>query len=54
VYGIRPTDPIIDREDALLILSSEENIRLLREGRVAIVLDQSVLRNPLEQVTDNK
>jgi hypothetical protein len=49
VYGIRPTDPIIDREDALLILSSEENIRLLREGRVAIVLDQSVLRNPLEQ-----
>jgi hypothetical protein len=49
VYGIRPTDPIIDREDALLILSSEENLRLLREGRVAIMLDQSVLRNPLAQ-----
>jgi hypothetical protein len=47
VYGIRPTDPVIDREDALLILSSENNIRLLREGRVAIVLDQSVLGNPL-------
>jgi hypothetical protein len=47
VYGIRPTDPVIDREDALLILSSEENLRLLREGRVAIMVDQSVLRNPL-------
>jgi hypothetical protein len=47
VYGIRPTDPIIDREDALLILSSDDNIRLLREGRVAIMLDQSVLSNPI-------
>jgi hypothetical protein len=47
VYGIRPTDPVIDQEDALLILSSEENLRLLREGRVAIMLDQSVLRTPL-------
>jgi hypothetical protein len=51
VYGIRPTDPIIDREDALLILSSEENLLLLREGRVAIMLDQSVLSN---QVADNR
>jgi hypothetical protein len=47
VYGIRPTDPIIDREDALIILSSEENLRLLREGRVALMLNQGVLRNPL-------
>jgi hypothetical protein len=47
VYGIRPTDPVIDREDALLILSSEENLRLLREGRVAIMVDKSVLSNPL-------
>jgi hypothetical protein len=47
VYGVRPTDPIIDREDALLILSSAENLRLLREGRVAIMLDQSVLNDPL-------
>jgi hypothetical protein len=47
VYGIRPTDPIIDREDALLILSSEENLRLLREGRVAIMLDKSVLSNQI-------
>ena len=47
VYGIRPTDPVIDREDALLILSSEENLRLLREGRVAIMVDKSVLRSQL-------
>ncbi|MDR2103456.1 MAG: polymerase [Treponema sp.] len=47
VFGVRPTDPIIDREDALLILSSEENRRLLREGRVAIVLNQEVLKSPL-------
>jgi hypothetical protein len=47
VYGIRPTDPVIDREDALLILSSENNLRLLREGRVAIMVDQSVLSKSL-------
>lgn len=47
VYGIRPTDPVIDREDALLILSSEDNLRLLREGRVAVMVDKSVLANPL-------
>ncbi|MDR1300998.1 MAG: polymerase [Treponema sp.] len=43
VFGIHPTDPIIDREDALQIISIEENRRLLREGRVAIVLNQQVL-----------
>jgi hypothetical protein len=47
VFGIRPTDPVIDRADALLILSSEENRRLLREGRVLMVLNQEVLRTPL-------
>ncbi|AEF84064.1 putative OmpA family protein [Treponema primitia ZAS-2] len=47
VYGIRPTDPIIDRQDALTILSSDANIRLLREGRVALVLHRDVLRNPI-------
>lgn len=45
VFGIRPTDPIIDREDALLIVSSEDNRRLLREGKVAIVLHSEVLSN---------
>jgi hypothetical protein len=47
VFGIRPTDPIIDREDALLIISSEENRKLLREGKVALVLHREVLKNPL-------
>ena len=42
-YGINPTDLIIDREDALLILSSENNRRLLREGRVLIVLSEDAL-----------
>jgi hypothetical protein len=47
VFGERPTDPIIDRADALLIISTEENRRLLREGRVVIVLDKSVLKSGL-------
>jgi hypothetical protein len=47
VFGIRPTDPVIDRDDALLILSSEANLRLIREGRVVIALHKSVLKSPL-------
>jgi hypothetical protein len=47
VFGIRPTDPVIDRADALLIISSEENRRLLREGKVALVLHRDVLKSPL-------
>jgi hypothetical protein len=48
VFGACPTDPIIDREDALKILSSENNRQLLREGRVVFILNQNVLKNPLE------
>jgi hypothetical protein len=44
VYGIVPTDPVIDRDDSLIILSSEENRLLLREGRVALVLDKNELK----------
>ena len=44
VYGVSPTDLIIDRQDALRILSSENNRRLLREGRVLLVLDEGLLR----------
>ena len=43
VFGINPTDPVIDREDALKILSTENNRRLLREGRVVLVLNQESL-----------
>ncbi|MDR2402615.1 MAG: polymerase [Spirochaetaceae bacterium] len=47
VFGIHPTDPIIDRDDALVILSSESNRQLLREGRVAIALNPGTLKRPL-------
>ena len=48
VFGIFPTDPIISREDALLIISNDENRRLFNEGRVVIILNESVLKEPLE------
>ncbi|MDR2596283.1 MAG: polymerase [Treponema sp.] len=44
VFGIKPTDLIIDKNDAILIISSEENRRLLSQGKVAIILDESVLK----------
>ena len=47
IFGAVPTDPIIDREDALLILSSEHNRRLLTEARIAIVLDKKELRRSI-------
>jgi len=45
VFGINPTDPVIDREDALKILSGENNRRLLREGRVVFVLNEAKLKH---------
>lgn len=47
VFGVCPTDPIIDKEDALKIISSEHNRRLLMEGRVIFVLNRDTLKNPL-------
>ncbi|GAB1481739.1 hypothetical protein MASR2M78_05540 [Treponema sp.] len=44
LFGVRATDPIIDRDDALKIISSEENRRLLKEGRLVIVLGDEALR----------
>jgi hypothetical protein len=43
VFGTRPTDPVIDWEDALLILSSEQNREHLRQGRVALILNGDTL-----------
>jgi len=43
VFGIKPTDLIIEKDDAMLIISSEENRRLLSQGKVAFILDDSVL-----------
>jgi hypothetical protein len=45
VYGIRPTDLVIDEEDARNIIASEENRELLRQGRVVIVLDTDLLKS---------
>ena len=45
VFGVYPTDPVIDRDDAMRILSSANNRRLLREGRVLLVLDAGKLGN---------
>jgi hypothetical protein len=47
VFGMNPTDPIIDKNDALLILSSDENIQLLRQARVVFVLDPAALNASL-------
>jgi hypothetical protein len=44
LYGINPTDLIIDDSDAMLIISSNENRRLLSEGRVVFILSDSVLK----------
>jgi hypothetical protein len=44
IFGVAPTDPVIDKDDALLILSSEANRNLLREGRVAIVIAKEGLK----------
>jgi hypothetical protein len=46
-FGVHPTDPVIDREDALRILSSENNRRLLREGRVILVLNAAQLTSTM-------
>jgi hypothetical protein len=40
LYGVHATDIIIDSADALQILSTEENRRLLQEGKVAIILGE--------------
>jgi hypothetical protein len=43
VFGINPTDPVIDRDDALRILSTANNRRLLREGKVLLVINEKML-----------
>lgn len=43
VYGIHPTDLIIPSEDADRLLVSEHNRDLLRNGRVLVILDDSVI-----------
>jgi hypothetical protein len=47
VFGMKPTDPIINSDDALLIMSTESNRNLLREGRLVIIIDDSMLKNEI-------
>jgi len=49
VFGTKPTDPIINRNDALIIIASEENRRLLSQGRVVFIMDNSVLESKFEE-----
>jgi hypothetical protein len=48
VFGIKPTDPIINPDDALLIMSTEANRNLLSEGRLVIIVDDSALKNVID------
>jgi hypothetical protein len=47
VFGINPTDAVIDRADALVILSSEVNKRILRDGRIAFIVQADTLNQEL-------
>ncbi len=44
VFGVKPTDLIIEKSDAMTIISSEENRRLLSQGKVVFIFDESALR----------
>lgn len=47
IYGLVPTDPVIDRDDALVILSNDNNRRLLRDGKIAFVINENMLSRAL-------
>ena len=44
VFGDNRTDPIISNEDAERILAKNENIELLRQGKIVIVCDKDTLQ----------
>ncbi|MFW5786207.1 MAG: hypothetical protein ACOCYC_03100 [bacterium] len=46
-FGSTPTDLIIHEEDANMILASPANRRLIEEGRILIILNDSVTTGPL-------
>ena len=49
VFGSKPTDLIIDRSDALVIISSAENRRLLSQGKVVFIMNDKVLESKIEE-----
>lgn len=48
VFGIKHTDLIIQYEDALKIVSSQKNRKLLEEGRVVIIIDEASSKEALK------
>jgi hypothetical protein len=48
-FGITPTDLIIGSDDAMPVISTEGNRRLLREGKIAIILNETVLKRSIEE-----
>ena len=63
VFGAGDTDIVISREAARLLLSREENIRMLAEGRILVILDAPTApeppsdqeaEGPLEELTPEK
>lgn len=44
IFGQNRTDPIISVQDSAKLLSREENLRLLQEGRVVILCDKEMLK----------
>jgi hypothetical protein len=49
IFGTRPTDPVIDAADAVLILASEANRRLLREGKVVFIISPDALKTEFSE-----
>jgi hypothetical protein len=48
-FGITPTDLILGREDIMPVISTDGNRQLLREGKIAIILNEAVLRRVIEE-----
>lgn len=48
VYGVADTDIVISREAARMLLSREENLKLLAEGRILVVLEAESAPEPPE------
>lgn len=52
IFGVNRTDPIISRVDATKILS-EQNVNLIKEGRVLIICDNLIKAAPYPQADEN-
>jgi outer membrane protein OmpA-like peptidoglycan-associated protein len=54
IFGVYRTDPVIARTDALKILASAENRKLLEAGRIVILLDEDKLIHPVSLPDKNQ